>query len=119
MLPIVGTSDTLLSFRPCEYSRHQHESHRNIITFRGDIFAEERTKSTDVYPAIGQFSASTINMARTKVVVTRRLIDEAQEILEAKKGELEIVQWDSEKVCRFVGTWMPTADDALAMSTLR
>lgn len=38
-------------------------------------------------------------MAKTKVVVTRQLIDEAQEILDAKKNELEIVQWNSEKVC--------------------
>jgi hypothetical protein len=37
-------------------------------------------------------------MAKTKVVVTRRLIEEAQEILNAKKDELELVQWDSEKV---------------------
>jgi glyoxylate/hydroxypyruvate reductase len=38
-------------------------------------------------------------MAKTKVVVTRQLIDEAQEILDTKKNELEIVQWNSEKVC--------------------
>jgi hypothetical protein len=41
----------------------------------------------------------TTNMAKTKVVVTRQLIDEAQRILDAKKEELDIVQWDSEKVC--------------------
>ncbi|KAJ4368416.1 hypothetical protein N0V83_006773 [Neocucurbitaria cava] len=38
-------------------------------------------------------------MAKTKVVVTRQLIDEAQQILDEKKGELEIVQWQSEKPC--------------------
>ena len=37
-------------------------------------------------------------MAKTKVVVTRQLIDEAQRILDEKKDELEIVQWESEKV---------------------
>jgi glyoxylate/hydroxypyruvate reductase len=36
-------------------------------------------------------------MAKTKVVVTRQLIDEAQALLDAKKDELEIVQWKSEK----------------------
>lgn len=39
-------------------------------------------------------------MAKTKVVVTRRLIEEAQRILDEKKSELEIVQWQSEKVGR-------------------
>ncbi|KAH7398575.1 hypothetical protein BKA66DRAFT_408009 [Pyrenochaeta sp. MPI-SDFR-AT-0127] len=38
-------------------------------------------------------------MAKTKVVVTRQLIDEAQRILDAKKDDLEIVQWQSEKPC--------------------
>ncbi|CAA9964764.1 Glyoxylate reductase [Pyrenophora teres f. maculata] len=38
-------------------------------------------------------------MAKTKVVVTRQLIDEAQKLLDAKKEELEIVQWPSEKPC--------------------
>jgi hypothetical protein len=37
-------------------------------------------------------------MAKTKVVVTRQLIHEAQSILDAKKEELDIVQWNSEKV---------------------
>jgi glyoxylate/hydroxypyruvate reductase len=37
-------------------------------------------------------------MAKTKVVVTRQLIQEAQSILDAKKEELDIVQWNSEKV---------------------
>jgi glyoxylate/hydroxypyruvate reductase len=41
-------------------------------------------------------------MAKTKVVVTRGLFDEAQKLLDAKKEELEIVQWESEKV-RFNG----------------
>lgn len=41
----------------------------------------------------------TTNMAKVKVVVTRQLIDEAQTLLDAKKGDLEIVQWQSEKVC--------------------
>ena len=41
----------------------------------------------------------TTNMAKIKVVVTRQLIDEAQTLLDAKKGDLEIVQWQSEKVC--------------------
>ncbi|EDU41909.1 LdhA Lactate dehydrogenase [Pyrenophora tritici-repentis] len=38
-------------------------------------------------------------MAKTKVVVTRQLIDEAQKLLDAKKEELEIIQWQSEKPC--------------------
>lgn len=38
------------------------------------------------------------NMAKTKVVVTRQLIDEAQKLLDAKNESLEIVQWQSEKV---------------------
>ncbi|RYO06739.1 hypothetical protein AA0119_g2396 [Alternaria tenuissima] len=38
-------------------------------------------------------------MAKTKVVVTRQLIDEAQRILDAKKEDLEVVQWQSEKPC--------------------
>lgn len=37
-------------------------------------------------------------MAKTKVVVTRKLIDEAQRLLDEKQGELDIVHWDSEKV---------------------
>jgi glyoxylate/hydroxypyruvate reductase len=37
-------------------------------------------------------------MAKPKVVVTRQLIDEAQALLDAKKDDLEIVQWNSEKV---------------------
>jgi glyoxylate/hydroxypyruvate reductase len=41
--------------------------------------------------------ATTNTMAKTKVVVTRQLIDEAQALLDAKKDELEIVQWKSEK----------------------
>jgi hypothetical protein len=35
---------------------------------------------------------------KTKVVVTRQLIDEAQRLLDAKKEDLEVVQWQSEKV---------------------
>ena len=46
-------------------------------------------------PAIANINT---NMAKTKVVVTRQLIDEAQRLLDAKKDELEIVQWHSEKV---------------------
>jgi len=41
----------------------------------------------------------TTNMAKTKVVVTRQLIDEAQKLLDARKEDLEIVQWQSEQVC--------------------
>jgi glyoxylate/hydroxypyruvate reductase len=37
-------------------------------------------------------------MAKTKIVVTRQLIDEAQSILEAKSEELDLVQWKSDKV---------------------
>lgn len=37
------------------------------------------------------------NMAKTKVVVTRQLIDEAQTLLDERKYSLEIVQWRSEK----------------------
>ncbi|KNG48883.1 glyoxylate reductase [Stemphylium lycopersici] len=36
-------------------------------------------------------------MAKSKVVVTRQLINEAQGLLDAKKNDLEIVQWQSEK----------------------
>ncbi|KAL6703506.1 hypothetical protein ACN47E_009604 [Coniothyrium glycines] len=38
-------------------------------------------------------------MGKPKVVVTRALIDEAQTLLDAKKEELDIVQWQSEKPC--------------------
>ncbi|KAL5117847.1 hypothetical protein ACEQ8H_004165 [Pleosporales sp. CAS-2024a] len=38
-------------------------------------------------------------MAKPKVVVTRQLLEEAQETLDGKKSELEIVQWNSEKPC--------------------
>ncbi|XP_014562698.1 hypothetical protein COCVIDRAFT_83563 [Bipolaris victoriae FI3] len=38
-------------------------------------------------------------MTKTKVVVTRQLIDEAQKLLDAKNESLEIVQWQSEKPC--------------------
>lgn len=37
-------------------------------------------------------------MPRTKVVVTRQLIGEAQRLLDAKQQDLEIVQWPNEKV---------------------
>ncbi|KAF2866434.1 D-isomer specific 2-hydroxyacid dehydrogenase [Massariosphaeria phaeospora] len=37
-------------------------------------------------------------MAKRKVVVTRQLIDEAQELLDGR-SDLEIVQWQSEKPC--------------------
>lgn len=43
-------------------------------------------------------------MAKAKVVVTRQLIDEAQRLLDAKKDELEIVQWQSDKVSLYVFT---------------
>jgi glyoxylate/hydroxypyruvate reductase len=69
--------------------------------------------SSQIAPVIARSSASkaaptphlaedgemtTSDMAKTKVVVTRQLIDEAQELLDAKKDELDIVQWKSEKV---------------------
>ena len=41
----------------------------------------------------------TTNMVKTKVVVTRQLIYEAQKLLDARKEDLEIVQWQSEQVC--------------------
>jgi hypothetical protein len=42
-------------------------------------------------------SPTTITMSpKTKVVVTRQLIDEAQKLLDAQ-GDLEVVQWNSEK----------------------
>jgi glyoxylate/hydroxypyruvate reductase len=41
---------------------------------------------------------TTTIMAKTRVVVTRQLIDEAQKLLDAKKDDFEIVQWNSEKV---------------------
>jgi glyoxylate/hydroxypyruvate reductase len=37
-------------------------------------------------------------MAKTKIVVTRQLIDEAQRILDAKSEEIDLVQWKSDKV---------------------
>ncbi|KAI4934726.1 hypothetical protein J4E85_002584 [Alternaria conjuncta] len=61
------------------------------------------TKSSSTPPNAdrGDPSAARINtnMAKTKVVVTRQLIDEAQGLLDAKKEELEVVQWQSEKPC--------------------
>jgi len=60
------------------------------------------TKSSSTPPNAdrGDPSAARINtnMAKTKVVVTRQLIDEAQRLLDAKKEDLEVVQWQSEKV---------------------
>ncbi|KAI4913487.1 hypothetical protein J4E90_005204 [Alternaria incomplexa] len=47
-------------------------------------------------PSVARFNT---NMAKTKVIVTRQLIDEAQSLLDAKKEELEVVQWQSEKPC--------------------
>lgn len=47
--------------------------------------------------------ASTITkdntMAKPKVVVTRQLMDESQSMLDAKKDELDIVQWQSDQPC--------------------
>ncbi|KAI4615682.1 hypothetical protein J4E80_006098 [Alternaria sp. BMP 0032] len=61
------------------------------------------TKSSATPPNAdrGDPSAARINtnMAKTKVVVTRQLIDEAQRLLDAKKEDLEVVQWQSEKPC--------------------
>ncbi|KAI4627166.1 uncharacterized protein J4E87_004508 [Alternaria ethzedia] len=61
------------------------------------------TKSSSTPPNAdrGDPSAARINtnMAKTKVVVTRQLIDEAQRLLDAKKEDLEVVQWQSEKPC--------------------
>jgi 7,8-dihydro-6-hydroxymethylpterin-pyrophosphokinase len=37
-------------------------------------------------------------MSKPKIVVTRQLIDKAQRLLDEKKDELEILQWNSEKV---------------------
>jgi hypothetical protein len=56
------------------------------------------------------------NMAKTKVVVTRQLIDEAQDILNAKKSELEIVQWNSEKVCRPRQNIRETTTDSMSIA---
>lgn len=39
------------------------------------------------------------NMSKPKVVVTRQLIDKAQRILDKKKNELDIIQWQSDKPC--------------------
>jgi glyoxylate/hydroxypyruvate reductase len=37
-------------------------------------------------------------MSKPKVVVTRQLISEAQQLIDAKKEQFEIVQWDAETV---------------------
>jgi hypothetical protein len=37
-------------------------------------------------------------MSKPKVVVTRQLISEAQQLLDAEKDQFEIVQWDAETV---------------------
>lgn len=63
----------------------------------------DRTTSNNSTPLqIDHGNCATINtypnMAKTKVVVTRQLIDEAQKLLDAKNESLEIVQWQSEKV---------------------
>ncbi|KAF2129228.1 glyoxylate/hydroxypyruvate reductase-like protein [Dothidotthia symphoricarpi CBS 119687] len=42
---------------------------------------------------------TTLTMAKTKIVVTRQLFDEAQSLLDAQVGELELVQWQSAKPC--------------------
>ena len=46
---------------------------------------------------ISDFRYPAIMGSRTKVVVTRRLIDEAQQLLEAD-GSLDIIQWPSDQV---------------------
>jgi hypothetical protein len=65
-----------------------------------DGATETKSSSTPPNADHGDPSAARINtnMAKTKVVVTRQLIHEAQELLDAKKDDLEIVQWQSEKV---------------------
>jgi glyoxylate/hydroxypyruvate reductase len=68
-----------------------------------DGVIETKSSSTPPFPPDadrGQPSTTrtNTNMAKTKVVVTRQLIDEAQRLLDAKKEDLEVVQWQSEKV---------------------
>jgi hypothetical protein len=66
---------------------------------KGVVCSSATTATSTPQQADRDISNSTNDtMAKTKVVVTRRLIEEAQEILNAKKNELDIVQWDSEKV---------------------
>lgn len=51
-----------------------------------------------LYPAPVSVPPTSVNMAqRTKVVVTRQLIDEAQRLLDTNT-DLEIVQWHSSNV---------------------
>jgi hypothetical protein len=56
-------------------------------------------KATPHRPKHNHPANTNTTMAKPKVVVTRQLIDEAQALLDAKKDDLEIVQWNSEKVC--------------------
>jgi hypothetical protein len=46
----------------------------------------------------GDHATTNNTIAKMKVVVTRKLFDEAQALLDAKKEELEVAQWGSEKV---------------------
>ncbi|KAI4952693.1 hypothetical protein J4E91_003165 [Alternaria rosae] len=66
-----------------------------------DGATETKSSSTPPNADRGDPSAARMNnnMAKTKVVVTRQLIDEAQRLLDAKKEDLEVVQWQSEKPC--------------------
>lgn len=63
-----------------------------------DIARSSASKAAPTPHHDAEHGDTTINMAKTKVVVTRQLIDEAQELLDAKRSDLEIVQWKSEKV---------------------
>ena len=77
--------------RPSQVSWHLSQAPNNSAI-------ESRSNAT---PPSDHGNPATTNintMAKTKVVVTRQLIDEAQRLLDARKDELDIVQWQSEKV---------------------
>ncbi|CBX94090.1 hypothetical protein IAQ61_003962 [Plenodomus lingam] len=76
---------------------------------KGSSVEQQARRSTTTPPSADRGDpASSItkdnSMAKAKVVVTRQLIDVAQSILDARKDELDIVQWDFIEPCD--RTWL-------------
>jgi glyoxylate/hydroxypyruvate reductase len=64
----------------------------------GNSVVQTRSSSTPLSDHGDPATTNIHTMPKMKVVVTRQLIDEAQSLLDAKKDDLEVVQWQSEKV---------------------
>ena len=70
---------------------------------QGESTAVTRTRriSTPLQADRGDPANTNNTMAKTKIVVTRKPIEKAQELLDTKKDDLDIVRWQSEKVRHF------------------